>query len=569
MSETRELTQESVETRRAESEAGHASTLPRFLFDLDLDLHELSRAVLRWTLENFGFERGFLLKSRPLDREGENEIHVIASQRAVRGPERWTDIARADAAVNRSAVLRALAQEGAIVIDDSLVPPGPSEHPRPETAESHATVLARAFRLSDGSRALLYVDRAAGIERVTEEERALFDAWVDTCAPSIVRAALEIEARELRDLVEDQAIERGDDSDLDDDARIERSAEAGIEGARSEPPPCYHGIIGRDPKLLRIFEVIEKIKDSDLSVCIFGESGTGKELIARAIHEASERRENRFVSENCGAITETLLESELFGHVKGAFTGADEDRKGLFEEAHRGTLFLDEIGDMPESMQRKLLRALQEGTIRPIGSKTSIKVDVRVICASNRDLKHLVREGKFRADLYYRLNVFQIEVPPLRDRRGDIPLLVDWFLEALGTEEGIRKRLSDSARRSLYQYSWPGNVRELRNVLRRVLLTAPRRVIARRDVVPFLESAEAAACLGNNVARDDDHLVLRIPLRRHFNDIIEECERLVLLNALEENGWNKSRVTKVLSIPRQSLYNKIAKYDLQRNWDES
>src|SRR5690606_27563498 len=174
MSETRELTQESVETRRAESEAGHASTLPRFLFDLDLDLHELSRAVLRWTLENFGFERGFLLKSRPLDREGENEIHVIASQRAVRGPERWTDIARADAAVNRSAVLRALAQEGAIVIDDSLVPPGPSEHPRPETAESHATVLARAFRLSDGSRALLYVDRAAGIERVTEEERALF-----------------------------------------------------------------------------------------------------------------------------------------------------------------------------------------------------------------------------------------------------------------------------------------------------------------------------------------------------------------------------------------------------------
>jgi DNA-binding NtrC family response regulator len=299
-----------------------------------------------------------------------------------------------------------------------------------------------------------------------------------------------------------------------------------------------------------------------------GESGTGKELLARAIHGAGKRRDKLFVGENCGAISETLLESELFGHTKGAFTGADEDRKGLFEVANGGTLFLDEIGDMSESMQRKLLRVLEEGEIRPIGSKDTITVDVRVIAASNRDLKSLVQKGVFRADLYYRLNVITLELPPLRERAADIPLLLEEFTAEVCREEGITRRFSESAAKALEQYTWPGNVRELRNVVRRVLITSPRRIVARKEVAEYLRSRGPVSHSGKCIERDGAQVVLRIPARESFNEIIDECEKAVLEHALEECAWNKSRVTKVLKIPRQSLYNKIAKYDLQRNWDE-
>ena len=198
-------------------------------------------------------------------------------------------------------------------------------------------------------------------------------------------------------------------------------------------------IIGNSQGIRNVFDIVEKAANSDSTVMVFGESGTGKELIARAIHQSGHRSRHAFVSENCGAISESLLESELFGHLKGSFTGADEDREGLFSAADKGTLFLDEISDMSQNMQRKLLRTLQEGVVRPIGSKTSIQVDSRVVCASNTDLKHLVERDQFRADLFYRLNVITIEVPPLRQRRGDIPLLIDHFLARLGEEEGVEK----------------------------------------------------------------------------------------------------------------------------------
>jgi len=208
---------------------------------------------------------------------------------------------------------------------------------------------------------------------------------------------------------------------------------------------------------------------------------------------------------------------------------------------------------------------LQEGVIRPIGSKKSIKVDVRVLGASNRDLKHLVQRGEFRADLFYRLNVITIHVPPLRERRGDVPSLVREFTRQVEESVGVRKRFSDSALKALVEYGWPGNVRELNNVVRRSLLTSTRKVIVRKDVMPFLAGgSHGSACLGENLERDDDRLLLRIPVRRTFNEIIDECERLVLTNALKENGWNKSRVTKALGIPRQSLYNKIAKFELMK-----
>jgi transcriptional regulator with GAF, ATPase, and Fis domain len=273
-----------------------------------------------------------------------------------------------------------------------------------------------------------------------------------------------------------------------------------------------------------------------------------------------------FVAENCGAIAESLLESELFGHVKGAFTGADEDKKGLFEIASGGTLFLDEIGDMSEGMQRKLLRVLQEGVIRPVGGKSTVRTDARVICASNRDLRHLVEKGKFRADLFYRLNVITIEIPPLRERPGDIRLLVAHVSAAVSREERVRKRFTRSAMKALVEYSWPGNVRELHNVVRRAILTAPGRLIARKDLHGLLRAETASPRSGENVERDDEDLILRIPVRDSFNEIIDECERVILVNCLKQCGWNKSKVTKALRIPRQSLYNKIAKYNLEREW---
>ena len=253
--------------------------------------------------------------------------------------------------------------------------------------------------------------------------------------------------------------------------------------------------------------------------------------------------------------------------MKGAFTGADADRKGVFEVASGGTLFLDEIGDMSEGMQRKLLRVLQEGVIRPIGGKHTIQVDVRVICASNRDLRHLVQSGAFRADLYYRLNVITIEIPPLRDRPGDIPFLVEHFASEVCGAEGIRKRFGQSAIKALTQHSWPGNVRELRNVIRRVLITCPRRLVARKDVIGLLEASGASPRSETSLERDDKNLVLRVPAREAFHEIIDECEKVVLRNALNQYGWNKSKVTKALRIPRQSLYNKIDRYKLERAWN--
>ena len=282
-------------------------------------------------------------------------------------------------------------------------------------------------------------------------------------------------------------------SDAEDVVATDRGqvGEVGAEEAEE-----FYGMITRDEKLKKVFRIIEKVKDSNLNVSIVGESGTGKELLARAVHQASSRRDKPFVAENCGSIPENLLESELFGHLKGSFTGAEEDRKGLFELADGGVLFLDEIGDMSEGMQRKLLRVLQEGVVRPIGGKRTIKADVRVICASNRDLKQLVREKSFRADLYYRVNVITMELPPLRDRPGDIPLLVELFARQVSEEEGITKRFSDSVVKAFAEYSWPGNLRELRNVMRSVMLTCSSRLIARKDVTKLLSPAGTAPYSG-------------------------------------------------------------------------
>jgi len=525
------------------------------------DVVVMGEAMLEGILDLLGFERGFVVAAgevvaRPSQKEPEHgEILASRLRRAEGGSAAWGSVRNPEFAVSRALIKRAVQTREPILVNDCLIPSA-------QTAEAqHRSVICQSFELSRGMIVVLYLDRGLGTGELGETERGILRSFAERCFVVFLRAYALVELEKLRAKVGSRAREEAPEPGGEDEPE-----EPAI---LPEESPSFFGIVGQDEKLQKIFHVIHKIKDSDLSVCIFGESGTGKELLARAIHEAGNRRQFPFVAENCGAIPENLLESELFGHVKGAFTGADEDKKGLFETATRGTLFLDEIGDMSEGMQRKLLRVLQEGVVRPIGGKQPIKVDVRVICASNRDLKTLVQKGVFRADLYYRLNVITLELPPLRERAGDIPALIGHLASKICQEEGIRKRFSQSALRACSEYPWPGNIRELRNVLRRVLITSPGRIVVRKDLKGYLSGVSASPRSGENIERDDKDLILRVPVKESFNEIIEECERVVLLNALKQCAWNKSRVTKALKIPRQSLYNKIAKYDLVRDWPGS
>ncbi len=328
---------------------------------------------------------------------------------------------------------------------------------------------------------------------------------------------------------------------------------------------AYHGLCCRSPAMRDLCATIEKIKDTDFSVCISGESGSGKELAARAIHAGGRRAEKPFVAESCGSVAESLVESELFGHVKGAFTGAHEAKDGIFVLADGGTLFLDEIGDMSQVMQAKVLRAIQEGEVRPVGSDRARSFDVRIIASTLRDLEQMVAEGDFRSDLYWRLNVIGLKVPPLRERKEDLPVLVRETLGKLGAE-GVRvKPLSESALRAMEEYHWPGNVRQLVSVLRRVMVACESREVGKKEFQAQVAREGAAQWRGEGLVRDESGISLRIPARGSFRAQVAECEKAILLNALREHRWNKSRVTRALKIPRQSLYNKLAEHGLSES----
>lgn len=516
------------------------------------DLSRLEREFLDGLLKSLGFDRGLLFRVR-----GENSRLNCGRRLSDGGVVREVS---PDLFPMQSSGLPDALVDQVIQSDESSIRLFTS------SSEPQFVVLCQSCPLIAGERIVLYMDvpvdslppEVASTDLAGELEATLGAAW-----PLIRSAYLEQDLLRMRSERVAMSVTEPETGESVDDEESEDGEEAWV--LSHDELPTYHGIIGESEGLKKIYEVVEKIKDTDFNVCVLGESGTGKELLAQAIHYAGCRSEAKFVSESCGAISETLLESELFGHVKGAFTGADESRKGLFELANGGTLFLDEIGDMSEGMQRKLLRVLQEGIIRPIGSKEMIHVDVRVIYASNRDLRLLVEKGTFRADLYYRLNVITLEIPPLRDRMDDVPLLVKGILTKL-QKAGFRRRLSRSALRALMSYSWPGNVRELENVLQRLAVTGTRRLVTRKEILPLLDGGPARSYVGEGIEDDegDNQIVLRIPQRQTFNEIISECEKAVLLNSLKENRWNKSRVTKVLQIPRQSLYNKIAKYKLRK-----
>jgi two-component system nitrogen regulation response regulator NtrX len=307
-------------------------------------------------------------------------------------------------------------------------------------------------------------------------------------------------------------------------------------------------IIGDSPVIRALREQIATAAPSNGRVLIYGENGSGKELVARAIHARSARRDHPFVEVNCAAIPEELIESELFGHEKGAFTGALTRRRGRFELADHGTLFLDEIGDMSLKTQAKVLRALEEQSFERVGGRETIKVDVRVIAASNRRLEVLIAEGRFREDLFYRLNVIPIEVPPLRERREDIPLLAEHFIRVFCAENGKRtKTLSGEALAYFLAYDWPGNVRELRNVVERLVIMSPRDVIAVEDLPLPLRPREAAPAE---------------PRDRSLREARDNFERAYILAELRANDWNMTRTAERLGIERSHLYRKLKAYNI-------
>jgi two-component system response regulator AtoC len=313
-----------------------------------------------------------------------------------------------------------------------------------------------------------------------------------------------------------------------------------------------HGILGKSEAIGKVFATIGKVADYKTTILIQGESGTGKELVARALHDSTARKNKPFIPINCGAIPETLLESELFGHRKGAFTDAHADKKGLFAEAHQGTLFLDEIGELPLSLQVKLLRVLQEGCVRPLGATRDQDVDVRVIAATVRDLRREVQEGRFREDLYYRLNVLQINVPPLRDRRDDILLLVEHFIERNNRRLGTQIRdLDPRARKLLLDYPWPGNVRELENTIERAV------VLADGDMLSVTDLPERMREPSDPVASSLANGELSIKKTARF------MEETLIRRALDKTGGNRTAAAKLLEISHRALLYKIKDYGIQ------
>jgi transcriptional regulator with PAS, ATPase and Fis domain len=319
----------------------------------------------------------------------------------------------------------------------------------------------------------------------------------------------------------------------------------------------YTAIVGASAGMRAVFQQLDKIVESELPVLIQGESGTGKELIARAIHFNGPRKERPFVSENCAALPDTLLESELFGHARGAFTGAHKSKRGLLEQADGGTLFLDEIGDMSSEMQKKLLRVLQEGEFRSLGSERRIHVDVRVIAASHQDLEELVRQGVFREDLFYRVNVLSVSLPPLRERREDIPLLAEALLARAAREAGrAAPVLPHEVLAALVAHEWPGNVRELENEMRRLL------VMASDEVTLEHLSSSVVERRGPVLLRAVDGALLESG--GNIRDAVAELEQRSIEAALESAGGNKSRAAKALGISRFALQRKLDKYGISR-----
>ena len=409
------------------------------------------------------------------------------------------------------------------------------------------SVLCAPLILHDETIGALYVDHRFRKGEFSAEDRALLDEFRDTAAIAIGNARLfeenEVQRKRLQEL--NQRLER-EVADQNAEMLSYRRSLRALK-PRSKYKYQYSEIIGDSPAIREVFSLLDRIIATTFPVLIHGESGTGKELVARAIHMYGPRKTKTFLSENCAAVPESLFESELFGHMRGAFTGADRTREGLFQRADKGTLFLDEVAELSPAMQTKLLRAVQEGEVRKVGSTHVDRVDVRLIAATNRDLQKAVADGSFREDLYYRLNVVGVRLPPLRERREDIQQLLEHFLKTACAEAGVgTKKFSAGALKALTGHTWPGNIRELQNEVRRLVALAD-------DVIgpELLDHLRHAA---------------RVPVKSGgglAGQSLRDIERQAIIETLALTGGNKAETAKRLGISRRALYDKISKYEIK------
>ncbi|HZU83130.1 MAG TPA: sigma 54-interacting transcriptional regulator, partial [Polyangiaceae bacterium] len=544
----------------------HAATQDRLarILEITRELaseHDVPRLLLRVTdhaVALLGAERGFVLL---MGEAGELEAHAARSRSGQDDPH---------AKFSRSVAERVVAQGEPVVTisarDDERLAEAVSVHQL--MIQSIACVPIRGAPPLGRTIGALYVETRLRPGVRFEQELPTLTAFADQAAIAIENARLLAENRARADQLARANVELA--SARDELAhllgkRTEQLVEArrDLKQVRAELRSHfgYAGLIGTSASMRRVYALIERVKDIDVPVLITGESGTGKEMVARAVHQAGPRAKKPFIGVNCGAIPANLLESELFGSLRGAYTGADRDRRGLFQEADGGTLLLDEIGEMPHKMQAGLLRALQEKQVRPVGGTVEQSIDVRVIAATNRDLAQMVAEGAFREDLYYRLHVIELHVPPLRDRVEDIPPLMDHFLSLFAARyRRDRRTLSRDAVRKICSYHWPGNVRQLEHVLLNAWLMSEKNEIVAEDVElplptvrPPPPDARAQTARGR-AATAKAHATSR--------DEFKEAERERILSALTASNWNRAHAAKMIGLPRRTFYRRLKEFGI-------
>ncbi len=510
------------------------------------DLEKLLNDIIDAAIGVMGAERGFLMLA---DETGVLQVQVARNIGQ-------TALDDAEMKVSTSIATRAFTS-GASVLTSNAEEDDRFEGSQSIMAFQLRSILCAPLTAQSGAIGVIYMDNrsAKGIFDVADQR--LLELFGGQAAVALENARLHGELLASRDELDTQK-RHVEELNRRLAERLEKQQVELVEVRRSLDASHrdlalkynYDRIIGTSPKMQEIFRLLDRTTDTSVSVLIVGESGTGKELVAKAIHFNGPRKNKPFAAENVSAISETLLESELFGHVRGSFTGAVTDKLGLFEVANGGTLFLDEIGDMSKNLQAKLLRALQEGEIRRVGGKSTIKVDVRIVSATNRNLEEMIGSGDFRQDLYYRLNVIKVTLPPLRERREDVPLLVDHFLEQMASDGKQPKRaISDEALRLLMAYDWPGNVRELENEISRAV------VLSDDQITPSVLSERICSQAAAGPAIPTD-------LNRPLKDVVEELEKHIILNKLEETAGNKSATAKALGLSRDGLRKKLIRYRL-------
>jgi transcriptional regulator with GAF, ATPase, and Fis domain len=520
----------------------------------ETDTSALLQLVVDNAIALLGGERGFLLQADAAVGKDASELDIEDLKVRVARSFDGADIAVPRTRVSLGIVRRVLASGEALLSLDATQDERFEEYDSIEELQLKS-VVCLPVRVDGEVRGVLLVDNRLKQGAFKEEDVEIAELFADQAAIALQNARRSDELTQHAERVEQSRREIvALNAELGRKVRDQGTelavvrAELGRERARGD----YSAMVGASDAMRQVFQNLDRIVESDLPVLITGETGTGKELVARAIHKNGPRAKRPFVSENCAAIPETLLESELFGHTKGAFTGAHRSKKGLFESASGGTLFLDEIGDMSPAMQKKLLRVLQEGEVRPVGSDKVVKVDVRLLVASHRDLAQHVAEGSFREDLFYRIDVLSVELPSLRERVEDIPLLAEHLLARAAREAGrAAPELPHEVVAALCAHDWPGNVRELENEMRRLVVLAPERVELSSLSKAVLEGRVQAGKGASTVIVDGD-----------LRATIAQFERSAIEDALARADGNKSQAGRDLGISRFALQRKLEKYGL-------